>query len=153
METGPLQEITGQMKEAMKAGDARAVGALRFILSALQRAEKDFQGKNGLTAALPAAEQIAVLQKEAKKRKEAIELYEKGGRSELADKERYELEILLRYVPKPLSEKELDAFIDAALAAGARDFSAVMREVMKRAEGRAEGKIVSERIRARLGGQ
>jgi uncharacterized protein YqeY len=145
-----IQQITDDMKAAMKSGDHARLEVVRFALSGLKSAEKEKQAKDA-SATLTDEEAIAVLQKEAKKRKESIELFRKGGREDLASKEESDLAILAAYLPKELSRDEIAAMVDKARAAGANDFSSLMRETMKDVKGRADGKLVGEVIKEKLG--
>lgn len=138
------------MKAAMKSGDKVRLETVRFVLSGLKSAEKDKQVKDPV-ATLSDDEAIAVLQKEAKRRKESMELFKQGGRNDLAEKEESDLVIIMEYLPKELSREEIALLVDKARAAGANDFSSLMRETMKEVKGRADGKLVGEVIKEKLG--
>jgi len=131
------------MTSAMKAGEKDRVGALRLVLSELQKAEKD-----------GSADELAVLRRERKRRLEAAEQFRGGGRPELADQEEAEARLIEGYLPAELDDSELDAMIAAAIAeTGAtdpRDMGQVMKAVMARAGGRADGKRASARVREAL---
>lgn len=146
-----IQQLTDDMKGAMKSGDHARLETVRFVLSGLKSAEKDKQAKEP-GATLTDGEAISVLQKEAKKRKESIELFRKGGREDLASKEEADLAIIATYLPKELSRDEIAALVDKARAAGANDFSSLIKETMKEVKGRADGKLVGEVIKEKLGG-
>ena len=128
------------MTTAMKARDKERVGALRLVLSELQKA-----AKNGGT------DELAVLRRERKRRLEAAEQFRDAGRPELAEGEEAEARIIEGYMPAELDEAELDAIVDAAIAeTGAKDpkdMGQVMKAVMAKAEGRADGKRASARVR------
>jgi uncharacterized protein len=132
------------MTSAMKAGEKERVGALRLVLSELQKAVKEGDG-----------DELAVLRRERKRRLEAAEQFRHGGRPELADTEESEAQIIDSYLPAELDESELDALIAAAIAeTGAstpKDMGQVMKLVMARSEGRADGKRASARVREALG--
>lgn len=132
------------MTSAMKAGEKDRVGALRLVLSELQKAAKEGDG-----------DELAVLRRERKRRLEAASQFRHGGRPELADSEESEAELISRYLPAELDDSELDAIIAAAIAdsgaAAPADMGRVMKEVMARAEGRVDGKRASGRVREALG--
>jgi len=138
------------MKAAMKSGDRTRVDALRFVLAGLQGAEKDKYAKTP-GVALTDEEAVAVLQKDVKRRKEAIELFKKGNRADLVNKEEADLAIIAEYVPKELSTEEIEKTVDALHAKGFSDFNTLMREAMKELKGRADGKIVGEIVKKKIG--
>src|SRR5579863_5122074 len=139
-------QITDDMKSAMKSGDKARVEVLRFSLASLNAFQKEKQAKTP-DAAITDEEVVSVLQKEVKKRKDSIELFRQGKRDDLVAKEEGDLAILYEYIPAPLSRDELTAMVKEAKANGASDFSAIMREVMKAAKVRADGKLVGDVIR------
>lgn len=142
------ERVQKDMVQAMKDGDRERVSALRMILSPLQLAGKEAPGPFG------EEEERAVLMAEKKRRQQAADAYRKGGREDRAGKEDAEAAIIDDYLPKPLSDEELSAMIDAAVAEidpeGMKDMGRVMSAVMGRAEGRADGKRLSELVRQRL---
>src|SRR3989344_4222976 len=105
-----LFKIANDLKESMKSGNAEKVAVLRMISAALKNREIEKRGR-GQTVGLTDEEALAVLQKEAKKRKESIEAFSGGGRPELADKEKAELEIISFYLPRQMSEEEVRAAV------------------------------------------
>lgn len=133
------------MTSAMKAGEKERVGALRLVLSELQKAAKD--GSN---------DELAVLRRERKRRIEAATQFRDGGRPELAEQEESEARIIEDYLPAELSDSELDAIVaDAIAETGAgepKDMGRVMKVVVARAGGRADGKRASARVREALSG-
>ncbi len=147
---GLKEKIMQDMKEAMKAKDTAKVSTLRLLISEIKNKEIDKRGE------LTDDEILAVIQKAVKQRKESIEQYEKAGRSDLVEKEKKELEILEAYLPQPLSEEELEAIIDEAIkeaqATSVKDMGKVMKIVMPKVRGRADGKIVNQKVREKLGG-
>ena len=128
------------MTSAMKAGDKERVGALRMVLSELQKAAKD-----------GGTDDLAVLRRERKRRLEAAEQFRDAGRTELAEGEEAEARIIEGYMPVELDDAELDAIVSAAIAeTGAsdpKDMGQVMKAVMAKAGGRADGKRASARVR------
>ncbi len=134
---------------ALKAGDKRLRMALNTIVAELKKARID-----GMKQPVE-ADELAVLKRERKRRHEAIELFEKGGRAELAEQARNEERLLADYMPEELSESELRALVDDAVAASGaaspREIGKVMALLMPKVAGRADGKLVSELVRSRLG--
>ena len=143
--------VTNDMKEAMKAGQAQRLSTLRSL-----RAQLVELSKRGTAAPITPEDELGVLSSAVKKRKEAIELYEQAGRTDLATNERNELEIINSYLPAQLSRDELASKIDALIAstnaAGPRDFGKVMGIAMKELKGRAEGSLIQELVKQKLGG-
>ncbi len=139
------------MKEAMKARDQLKLSTLRLLVSEIKNKEIDAKGE------LKDEDILAIIQKAVKQRQDSIAQYEKGGRQDLADKEKAELEILKAYLPEELSQEEILKIIDEAIAAtGAtspKEMGKVMREVMPKVKGRADGKMVNELVRKRLAGE
>lgn len=136
---------------AMKARDAVRVSTLRMALTAVQTAEVAGDGARELTD----AEVLDILDREAKRRREAATAYAEAGRAELEARERAEGEVLAEYLPAQLGDDELAAMVgDAVAEAGAtsmRDMGAVMRLVQPRVKGRAEGSRVAAEVRRQLG--
>jgi hypothetical protein len=139
-----LEQVQADVRTAMKAGERERAGALRLIVDALQKDAKLGKG-----------DEIAVLQRERKKRLEAAEAFAAGGRSEQAEVERLEAEMIDAYLPDQLSDDELGALAQEAVEeAGAteqRDMGKVMSLLMPKVGGRADGKRVSQAVRERLG--
>jgi uncharacterized protein YqeY len=132
------------MRAAMKARDRERAGALRMVVDVLQKDAKLGKG-----------DEVAVLQKEHKKRVEAAEAYADAGRAEQAAAERFEAELIEGYLPQQLSDEELAELVDAAVAeAGATDpkqMGQVMSALKPKVGGRADGKRISTAVRAKLG--
>jgi uncharacterized protein YqeY len=148
-----VQQLTDDMKAAMKSGDHARLETVRFALAGLKAAEKEKQAKDP-SAVLTDEEAVATLQKEAKRRKESIELFKKGDRTDLAEKEEADLAVIQAYLPKELSREEIAAIVDKVRAADpsiAGDFSGLMREAMKEVKGRADGRLVGEVIKEKIG--
>ncbi len=139
-----------ELREAMKARDRTRLATLRLLTAAVRNREVE------LGHDLSDEELQAVASTEVKRRREAAEAYEQGGRPELAQQERAEQAILETYLPEQLSDEELDAIIDEAVAAtgasGPDDVGRVMGQVMGKAKGRAGGNEVRRRVAERLGG-
>ena len=142
--------VQREMHEALKAGDKIRLGALRMLSAAITNREKE------VLHALSDDEVREMAVREVKRRNESIEAFEKGGRADLVEKETAEREVLNAYAPVPLSEAEVDALIDEALAAtgasGLQEMGKVMGFVMGKAKGKVDGSAVQAKVRARLGG-
>jgi uncharacterized protein len=142
-----LQEAA---KVALKSGDTLKLSTLRLLLAAVHNEEIRLRKELG-------AEEIQkVISTLSKQRSESIELYQKGGRHDLAEKEEAELKILQQFLPQPLTEKEVEALIRETIvesgARGVQDLGKVMKQVMPKVSGRTDGKRVNELARALLGG-
>ena len=144
-----FEKLNNALKAAMKSGDKARLEVLRFVMAGIQGAQKEAAAKKP-GAVLTDDEVIALLQKEAKRRKEAVALFRQGGRNDLVEKEEADLAVIYEYIPKELSAEEIDAIIDELKGQGANDFNSLMREVMKRAKGRADGKTVGDAIKKKL---
>jgi uncharacterized protein YqeY len=139
-----LEQVQADVRAAMKAGDRERAGALRMVVDALQKDAKLGDG-----------DEVAVLQRERKKRLEAAEAYSEAGRDEQASTESLEAELIEGYLPRQLSDEELAQLVDAAVAeTGAseqKQMGQVMGALMPKLGGRADGKRVSAAVRERLG--
>lgn len=144
-----LLHLNEDVKTALKSGDSLKVSTLRMILSSIHNREIEKRSKS--KDALTDEEIIDVLRKEAKKRKEAIEIYSKAGRADLKDKEAGELEIIQSYLPPEIGDEEIEKVVKSVIALGEREFGKVMKEAMKQLAGRAEARRVSELITKNLG--
>ena len=144
------QQLTEDMKTAMRGGDKHRLGVIRLMLAAIKQREVDERIE------LDDTQVLAVLEKMVKQRKDSISQYEAAGREDLAEVERAEMAVLDTYLPTKLSEAELDALIEAAIAetgaSSARDMGKVVAAVKEKAAGRADMGVVSGRIKARLAG-
>lgn len=144
-----LERISGDTIASQKKGDASKVGVLRLLIAQIKNREIELRGTG---APLTDEEASLVLMKEAKKRKEAIGLFTKGNRPDLAAKEASELEIIYEYIPKAMSREEVAREVDAVLAVEpSREFTVLMRSAMARMKGRADGSVVSEVIKSKIG--
>lgn len=145
------EQLKEDLKKAMKAGDSERVGVLRLITNAVRNAEieKQSRGKGGV---MTEEEIIQVLAREAKKRKEATEIFAKSGREDLAQKEKLELEIIQSYLPKQMDAAEVEKAVANLLKkSGAIDFGSAMREAMKELKGKADAGVVSEVVKKLVG--
>jgi len=144
-----FQKINDDMKAAMKSGDKPRLEVIRFALAGLHAAQKEKELKTP-GAVLSDEEVITVLQKDAKRRKESIELFKQGKRDDLVTKEEADLAVLSEYIPKELTRAEIEKMVDEVKAQGFVDFSSAMRETMKLVKGRADGKAVGDVIKEKL---
>jgi uncharacterized protein len=140
-----LDQIKVDMQGAMRAGERERVGALRLVLSELQKAAKE-----------GGADELAVLRRERKRRLEAASAYREAGQQERARGEEAEAELIGSYLPAELSEHELRELVERAVrdsgASSAKDMGAAMKHAMAAVDGRADGKRVSGLVRAALQG-
>jgi uncharacterized protein len=141
-----LERVKADTTAALKAGDRERAQALRLVTSELQRAHKEAAGSD--------ADEVAVLQRERKRRLESAEAYRDGGREDLAAGEESEAELIEGYLPEQLSDEELHAIVgDAVAETGAsspKEMGRVMSLVMGRVQGRADGKRVSALVKEKL---
>jgi uncharacterized protein YqeY len=141
--------IADEMRAAMKAREAVRVSTLRMLMAAM----KNTQVEKGHE--LDDDEVIEVIAREAKRRRESMEAFQQGGRDELVQKEGAELEVLESYLPEKLSDDELARLVDEAIAetgaSSPKEMGQVMKAVMPKVRGRADGAAVSAAVRARLG--
>jgi uncharacterized protein YqeY len=145
------ERIDSDLKEAMRARDAMKVGVLRMLKSALKYAAI---AKAGAEAELSDAEAAQVIRKQVKQRQDSIESFEKGGRAELADKEKEELSILNAYLPQAMSTEEVASVVRETIAeVGATSkaqMGAVMKALQAKVAGRADGKTLSQEVARQL---
>ena len=144
------EQIRADLKEAMKAKEKERTGTIRMLLAAIQTAETE-----GSKHEVDDAEIQKIIAREIKKRRESADIYTTNGREDLAETELAEASILEVYQPKQLSDEELATLIDEAIADTGAESMAQMGQVMKaataKADGRADGKRISEAVKARLG--
>jgi len=140
-----LDQVKADMQGAMRAGEKERLGALRLVLSELQKAAKE-----------GGADELAVLRRERKRRLEAASAYREAGQQERAHGEEAEAELIGSYLPAELSEQELRELVEQAVrdsgASSAKDMGAAMKHAMAAVDGRADGKRVSGLVRAALQG-
>jgi len=141
-----LERVRADTTAAMKSGDRERVGALRLITNELQKAHKEASGSE--------TDEVAVLQRERKRRLEAAEAYREAAREDLADSEEREAVLIAGYLPEQLSDEKLHAIVgDAVAESGAtspKEMGKVMSVVMPRVQGRADGKRVSAVVKEKL---
>ena len=144
------ERITNDYKQAMKDKEAVKVSTLSFLRSQIKNVIIEKKAEQ-----LPDTDVIAVIKKQVKQRQDSIEQYEKGGRQDLADKEKQELMILQSYLPTEMSDAQLKSIIAEAVkeanATGPKDMGNVMKLVVAKVSGRADNKTVSNLVRQSLG--
>jgi uncharacterized protein YqeY len=142
--------ITDDMKAAMRAKESARLSAIRLLLSAMKQREVDERVE------LSDADVMGIIEKMIKQRRESIVQYEKGGRADLADAEKFEVDVLSAYLPQQMAEAEVSAAVEAAVAeTGAKampDMGKVMAVLKPKLAGRADMGRVSAMVKARLGG-
>jgi uncharacterized protein YqeY len=145
------EQILEDIKTAMKNKDADRLAAVRFLQSAIKYREIELR-PNGITD----QDVIGVIRKMVKQRKDSISEFEKAGRADLVDKEKQELTIIETYLPQQMSEAQVSGLVNEVVAAlGAKEMKqmgAVIKEVMNRANGQADGKMISDLVKAKLAG-
>jgi uncharacterized protein YqeY len=138
-------QVSADVKDAMRAGDKERVGALRLVLSELQKAAKE-----------GTQDELSILRRERKRRVEAAGAYREAGRADLADGEEKEAKLIATYLPAELTEPELQAIVEQAVresgATSVRDMGGAMKAAMAAVDGRADGKRVSGMVKAALNG-
>lgn len=151
---GLKEQLDTDLKDAMRAHDQNAVDSIRMVKAAISNLEIARTDPKNQQFGQPVTEGdlVRVVENQIKQRREAIELYEKGNRPELAAKEQAEIQVLEKYVPKQLSHDEIRTEVEKVIAdLNTREFSLVMREAAKRLKGLADGKEVNLVVRELLG--
>lgn len=148
-----FEQINYELKQAMKEKSEMLISTLRLLISAIHN--KEITLRQGGQAELTDEQILEVIASEIKKRKDAAQTYEQGGRPELADKEKKEIEILNKYLPEQLSDEDLENIAKQVITASgqvsAKDFGKIMGEVMRQAKGKADGGRVSQVVKKLLG--
>ncbi len=141
--------IMDDVKAAMKNKEADRLSAIRFLQSAIKNKEIDLR-PNEITD----EDIMGVIKKSAKQRKDSIEQYEKAGRQDLVDKEKFELSVIEEYLPEQMSEEQVSGIVNEVVAAlnatSMKDMGAVMKEVQVKTAGAADGKMISQLVKAKL---
>ena len=138
-------KILEDLKAAMKAGEKDKLEVLRMVKSALQMAEID--AKDGFDDDA----QMKIVAKEAKKRRDAAQMYKDGGDEDRANQELAEAAIIEEYLPEQMSEEDVAKIVDEVIAGGADNMGAVMGQVMGRVKGQTDGNVVSRIVKEKLG--
>lgn len=144
------EQLTADMKTAMKSRDTETRDLIRYVLSAIKNAEIEQKGE------LSEEEELKVIRAQVKQRQDSIEQFRSGGRDDLAEKEESQVRILERYLPQQMSDEELDAFVKQGIAdagaEGPKDMGKVMGALTKKADGRVDGRRLSTAVRNALAG-
>lgn len=142
------QRLMSDLKEAMKSRDTVKVSTIRFLQSEIKNREISIRSEN---RELTEQEMVEVMLKEAKKRRENIELYKNNNREDLAEKEQKELDIISEYLPSQMSENEISSFIDQELAKMENpQFTDAVKVIMPLLKGKADGKVASNILKSKL---
>jgi uncharacterized protein YqeY len=149
---GLKEQISEEIKAAMKMPDKTRLETLRTLRAVLM--EREIEKRGSGTGVTP-DDEMAVMMSAAKKRKESIEQFEKGGRPELAEQERKELAIIQEYLPKQLLTGDIETIVDQVMkeigASGPGDFGKLMPAVMKQLKGKADGRVIQDIVKKKLG--
>ncbi|MBM3257117.1 MAG: GatB/YqeY domain-containing protein [Candidatus Liptonbacteria bacterium] len=143
------EKLASDLKAAMKAGEAERVGVLRMVQAAVNTVEIEKRASGVLT--LTDEEVLKVLERESKKRREAAELYTKGNRADLAEKELKEAALIAAYLPPQATDAEIEAVVQRLKEKGATEFSTLMKGAMQELKGKAEGQRVGACVKKALG--
>jgi uncharacterized protein YqeY len=142
------ERLVEEMKQAMKSNDKLKLSTIRMIRSALKNKEIDLRKK------LEEEESVKVIQAMMRKGEESVEQFETGGRMDLVEKEKSEIEIMKSFLPKPLSQEEILEIIDQSIqetqASSLKDMGKVMKSVMPKIGGKADGKLINQLVKERL---
>jgi len=152
----PIRErIVADLTAAMKAKDAQRLGVVRMLKSKIMEAEVDQRGRKGPEFVLGDQDCLAVIATYAKQRRDSIEAFRKGGKEDLATKEEAELAIIQEYLPAQMSEDEVRRIVTGAIAetgaTSAKEMGAIMKVVMPKLKGEADGAMVNRIVRELLG--
>lgn len=144
------EQLTADMKDAMRSGDTESRDVIRYVLSALKNAEIEKQGELG------EEDELRLIRSQVKQRQDSIEQFRAGGRDDLAEREESQIRILERYLPQQMSDEELDAFVKQGIAdvgaEGPKDMGKVMGALNAKAGGRVDGRRLSTAVRNALAG-
>jgi uncharacterized protein YqeY len=151
---GLVDQLSEDLKTAMRAKDQNRIGAIRMLKAAITNfeiARGDSKSKDS-DKPITEADLLGVVEKQIKQRRDAIEMYKQGNRPELAAKEEAEITVLAAYLPKQLSRDEVKAEVEGIIAAlGTKEFPKVMREAATKLKGRADGKMINEVVKELTG--
>jgi uncharacterized protein YqeY len=152
---GLREQLTDDLKEAMRSKDDTRKRTVRSIIAAMKKAETELDS-NGARVVLDDPGILGIISKQAKQRQESIEAFQAGGRQDLVDREQAELAILESYLPQQLTQAEIEEearqVIAETGASSPRDIGTVMRPLMARLKGRADGRLVNQVVRELLSG-
>lgn len=146
------QKLNDDLKASMKSGDKLRLSVIRMVQSAVKNKEIDYRGKDNV----PSEDEIvlSVLRTLVKQRKESIDQFQKGGRPDLVEAEQAELKVVESYLPAQMSREDVEKIVVEAIAStgatSAKDMGSVMKAVLAKTQGLADGKVVSELVKSRL---
>lgn len=149
MENSFKEKLEADLKTSLLKGDKEKANVLRFLLSIIHNREIE-KRSTGQAPVLSDEEVVEVIQREVKKRNEAVELFKKGGRNELAEKETKEISLINVYLPPQMTREEVKTLVLGLKGRGFGDFNSLMKEAAKTTKGRADGRMVSEVVREAL---
>lgn len=146
---GLKEQLMEDMKTAMKSKETGRLDAIRLLRAAIQRFEVDHTDRKNPNYGKEITEQdlVGVVQKEIKQRRDSIEAFEKGGRTDLADKERAEMSVMEHYLPQQMSREEIAAAVSQIIEREGKDFRKIMPVASKELKGRADGRLVNEVVK------
>ncbi len=148
------ERLKSDVKEAMKAGEKLRLGVLRMLQARILEREVELRSERGRDYHLTDEETLEVLGGYAKQRRQSIESYSQGGREDLAYREREELEVVEGYLPRALTEAEIEGIVERVIretgAAGLKDLGTVMKSVMAQVGSSADGRLVNQVVKGRL---
>lgn len=143
-----FKKLQDEMKNALKSGDKDRLSTIRMLISEIKKVQIDSKRE------LSDEEIIGILQKYVKQRKEAYQQYINAGRQDLADKELAEINVVQEFLPQPLSEEELTSIVEETIkelgASSIKDMGKVVKSVMEKVKGRAEGSVISRIVKEKL---
>lgn len=149
------ERILADMKKAMKGQEKQRLGVLRMLKAKILEKEVELRGKHGLDYHLNDQEAIDVLSAYAKQRRQSIQSYREANREDLASREEAELAVVQEYLPRQLTEEAIERLVEEAIAesgaTGIKDLGLVMKVLMPKVKGAADGKLVNEIVRRKLG--
>ncbi|MDD3088874.1 MAG: GatB/YqeY domain-containing protein [Candidatus Omnitrophica bacterium] len=144
------KDVQDALKDALRSGDKTAASALRMLISAIKYKKIEDLEKGEFSD----EKLVSLVQKMIKRYKESIEQFENGGRQDLVEKEREEMEVILKFLPVQLGEDDVKTIVDEAIkstgASGVKDMGKAIKYVMERVKGRAEGGLVSKLVKEKL---
>jgi len=150
------ERIVADLTAAMKAKDPARLGVLRMLKAKMLEAEVEQRAKRGPDYSIEDADALVVISAYAKQRRDSVDAYRQGGRVDLASKEEAELAIVLDYLPRQLSADEIEEIVREAIrdtgATSAKEMGNVMKAVLPKTKGMADGKLVNDAVRRLLGG-
>ena len=141
-------QINSEIKQAMKAGDKLTLDVLRMVSAAIKNKEIEIRPQN---KEITDDDIVQIIKTQVKKRREAADLYQKGSRSDLADKELNEIKVIERYLPQQMDEQAISKILDKIIAqTPTKEFGPLMKEVMQELKGKADASLISKLLKTKL---